>query len=360
MTIKHPISALTIHGFKSIRALEQLELSALNVLIGPNGAGKSSFIAYFRMVGALMERRLANWTAKQGSAERIVSFGLKQTSQLDSTITLGHFTYSFTLEPSVDGTFVFTREAVTAHQQPVPLSTLPGPEATLPLLAVEPAADEATRSLFNSIHRWNVFHFHDTSETAGVKRWGDVHDALALHADGANLAAYLYMLRTESPAVYAQIRKTVQLAIPFFDDFVLQPRSVDDINLRWRQLDSDYVLSPHQLSDGSLRFICLATALLDPKPPSTLIIDEPELGLHPYAVTLLAALLRSASTRTQIIVATQSVELLNQFSLNDVIVVEREDGSSVFKRLQEADFADWLRDYSNGELWQKNVLGGRP
>ena len=193
---------------------------------------------------------------------------------------------------------------------------------------------------------------------------GSLQDNIFLRPDASNLAAYLYRLVQEHPDVYNQIRKTVQLAIPFFDDFVLRPQSLpseeQQIRLLWQQQNSDYALWPSQLSDGSIRFICLTTALLQPDPPSTIIIDEPELGLHPYAITLLGSLMRSASTRMQIIVSTQSVPLLNEFSIDDLIVVEREEGVSIFKRLDESDFQMWLEDYSVGELWEKNVLGGRP
>src|SRR5690606_29566133 len=152
--------------------------------------------------------------------------------------------------------------------------------------------------------------------------------------------------------------RTVQLAIPFFDDFDLRPQPIaggeELVTLLWKQQDSDYPFWPSQLSDGSIRFICLATALLQPDPPSTIIIDEPELGLHPYAITLLGGLLRAASKRMQVIVATQSIPLVNEFSVDDLIVVEREEGASVFRRHSEAEFKQWLEEYSVGELWEKN------
>ena len=217
---------------------------------------------------------------------------------------------------------------------------------------------------FAAISGWKVFHFHDTSETAAVKRLGAVHDNDYLRPDAANLAAYLFKLQKDNPDVYSQICKTVRLAVPFFDDFVLKPTQLssgeEQIRLLWKQTGSDYPLWPSQLSDGSIRLICLVTALLQPNPPSTIIIDEPELGLHPYAITLLGALLRSASKRMQVIVSTQSVPLLNEFELDDLIVVEREDGGSTFKRLEADQFESWLEDYSVGELWEKNILGGRP
>ncbi|WP_295401846.1 AAA family ATPase [uncultured Thiocystis sp.] len=191
-----------------------------------------------------------------------------------------------------------------------------------------------------------------------------MQDNASLRPDASNLAAFLYRLTAEAPEVYAQIRKTIRLAIPFFDDFVLNPRALptgeEQIALLWQQQGSDYRLWPSQLSDGSIRFICLVTALLQPDPPSTIIIDEPELGLHPSAITLLGSLLRSASTRMQVIVSTQSVPLVDEFSIADLIIAEREQGATIFRHLDEIELQRWLEDYSVGELWEKNILGGRP
>jgi predicted ATPase len=92
----------------------------------------------------------------------------------------------------------------------------------------------------------------------------------------------------------------------------------------------------------------------------TIIIDEPELGLHPYAITVLAGLLKSASKEKQIIVSTQSVDLLSEFSPEDVIVVDRNGNKSILSRLDSSTLQDWLEEYSLGELWKKNLLGGRP
>lgn len=368
MTTKKPIDRLTIKGFKSIRSLDSFPLRRLNVLIGSNGSGKSNFVSYFRMLGELVEGRLQVWTKKQGAAERVLSFGLKETTQLESYIEFGLNGYRFVLEPTADGGFTFSNESLyfngpyygekwttlgSGHTE----AKLKGHWERSPRGSVEDYC-------YDSISSWRVFHFHDTSETAGVKRVGALHDNDSLRSDASNLAAFLYRLLKESPDVYRQIRKTIRLAIPFFDDFTLKPQKLRSgerqIRLLWRQKDSDYGLWPSQLSDGSLRFICLVTALLQPDPPSTIIIDEPELGLHPYAITLLASLLRSASKRMQVIVSTQSVPLVNEFSLGDLVIVEREEGATVFRRPRETEFERWLEEYSVGELWEKNLLGGRP
>ena len=366
MVSTNPIKHLTIEGFLSIQRLEELELDKLNILVGPNGAGKSNFISYFRMLREMVEERLQLWVGKQGGANRLLTYGVKETSELFSQIGFGKNAYSFTLEPTVADRFIFTDERLFYDDQypdGIQISSSWGNSEAQ--LKSEILSDQwrIADYCYASISSWKIFHFHDTSDTAGVKRKGGLQDNQYLRPDASNLAAYLYRLQQHHPKTYSQIRKIVRLAIPFFDDFVLDPEELRpdeyQIQLMWRQVGSDYPFLPGQLSDGSIRFICLVTALSQPAPPSTIIIDEPELGLHPYAIALLGALMRSASQEMQIIVSTQSVPLLNEFSIDDLIVVERKEGASVFNRLDENEFDRWLEDYSVGELWEKNILGGR-
>ncbi len=369
MNTKQPIKELTIKGYKSIQKLEKFGLTGLNVLIGSNGAGKSNFVSYFRMLGELVETRLQNWTTHQGSADRILTFGVKATPRIESFVGFGLNGYRFELEPTVEGGFSFANEQLLLN------APSDGPqwlflgsghrEAKLKEnFKTESKENNGTDHCYTAIAAWKVYHFHDTSDTAGVKRLCSVHDNAYLRPDASNLASFLFCLAQEKPDTYQQIRNVVQLAIPFFDDFVLKPQKLpteeEQIRLLWKQKNSDYPFWPSQLSDGSVRFICLATALLQPEPPSTIIIDEPELGLHPYAIALLASLLRSASKRMQVIVSTQSVPLVNEFSINDLVIVEREQGGSIFSRYDEKNFKGWLEEYSVGELWEKNILGGRP
>lgn len=362
------IQHLSIDGFMSIRRLEDFPLRELNVLIGPNGAGKSNFVAFFGFLRELVEGRLQSWVAARGGSDRILSFGIKETTEIYARIAFGNYVSEFTLKPTVDSKLYL--EAETLYANPKAPSDMDTPFhltkrwSTESALKGEIVPGQRRRAdyVYAAISSWRVYHFHDTSASARVKRLGALHDNAYLRPDASNLAAYLHMLKHEHAETYKQIVKTVRLAIPFFHDFDLRPRQLRpdeyQIMLRWRQKDSDYPFMPSQLSDGSLRFICLVTALMQPEPPSTIIIDEPELGLHPHAIHLLGALLRSASKRMQVIVATQSSLLLDEFDVDDLIVVELENGASVFKRLKESDFNVWLRDYSVGELWDKNVLGG--
>lgn len=211
---------------------------------------------------------------------------------------------------------------------------------------------------------WRIYHFHDTSSTSSMRKTGDVSDNRFLRADASNLAAYLYLMHQRHSPEYQLIRKTVQRVAPFFDDFHLEPLRLnpDKIKLEWIHRSSDEYFDASSLSDGTLRFICLATLFLQPLAyrPSVIIVDEPELGLHPYAITMLASLIKAASTETQVIVSTQSALLLDHFQPEDVLVADLEEGATTLKRLQSQDLTGWLEDYSLGQLWEKNQFGGRP
>ncbi len=190
-----------------------------------------------------------------------------------------------------------------------------------------------------------------------------LHDNRFLREDGSNLASFLYLLRERHIASYRLIRSTIRQVAPFFDDFTLKPLELnpDTIRLEWRHRNSDAYFDVSSLSDGTLRFMALTTLLLQPVKlrPEIILLDEPELGLHPYAIAMLAAMMRSASTETQIVAATQSPTLLDHFEPEDVLVAERVGGETRLNRLEAEPLREWLEDYSLGQLWEKNHFGGR-
>lgn len=362
------IRMLTIEGFKSIKKLQDFPLLHLNVLIGANGAGKSNFVTFFRLLHELVEKRLQRAIATEGGADACLYMGPKITQQFEAKLYFGDNGYDFALTPTADNRLIFAREATIFNSQ-FGLITQPlgsgQAEAMLRNLKDEPGKTGrhgVPYYVYNAISSWVVYHFHDTSATAGVRRQGALNDNQYLRQDASNLAAFLFRIRQTNPLNYQKIRDIVGLAAPFFDDFLLRPDPMNQelITLEWLQKESDYPFRASQLSDGTLRFICLATALLQPSAPSTMLFDEPELGLHPYALTLLASLFQQAAKWHQVIVSTQSAPLLNEFAPEDVIIVERSNGQSIFRRLQSAELSEWLQEYALGELWQKNVLGGRP
>jgi predicted ATPase len=215
--------------------------------------------------------------------------------------------------------------------------------------------------IIEAIRGCRVYHFNDTGPTSQVKKNGYAADNELLRPNAGNLAAVLRRLRDGDQRSYRRIVGIVRQIAPFFRDFVLEPElSPERIRLRWRQVGTETIFPADAFSDGTLRFICLATLLLQAELPSLIVLDEPELGLHPFAIVQLAEMLRAVSQESQILLATQSVTLINQFELADLIVVERRSGGSVFERPDSGRLHDWLSDYSLGDLWEKNLLGGRP
>lgn len=368
------LNKLTVKGFKSIKSLEDFELRNLNVLIGANGAGKSNFISLFRLLNNIYHQNLQLYLQKQGGVDSILHFGRKFTNHIhlkfsfemkkeefenfyDIELYENHFTssYELILAPTQDNKMIFENEFVSFLAK----SYYHNGHFESPLKDSERLIEYSAK---NAIQSWQIYHFHDTSDTAKVKRQHAINDNLALKSDAENLAPYLYMLKANYPNEYQRIVDTIRLVLPFFDDFV-QRKSTDLVELEWFQKGrNDTPLKAHILSDGSLRFICLMTLLLQPLEllPDTILIDEPELGLHPYAIAILADVIKQVSEEKQIIISTQSVELVNHFEPNDIVVVNQKEGVSDFERLDNEMLESWLDDYSLGELWKSNLLGGRP
>jgi len=366
------LERIKLAGYKSIRELD-LELGSLNVLIGANGAGKSNLISAFELVGNIVQKTLPVYVGRAGGADALLHFGRRVTDSIDIGLSFRGLTpdifngYGCSLVPTAEGMLIFADEWCSYHDRrnyPTPrLHDLGSGHATTQLFSqTGKSGYYVARYVVEAMLNWRVYHFHDTSATAPIKGTADLHDNRTLRDDASNLSAYLYLLRERYGDTYERIVRTVQMAAPFFDDFDLKPSELnpEKIRLEWREKGSDAYFNAHALSDGTLRFICLTTLLQMPNPPATILIDEPELGLHPYAITLLAGMLRSAATRTQVIVSTQSVTLVNQFAPEDVIVVDRGDNQSVFSRPDPAGLASWLEEYGVGDLWEKALLGGRP
>ena len=221
--------------------------------------------------------------------------------------------------------------------------------------------DTTAKVIRDLLRRIVVYQFHNTSSTARVKDKWRVEDNRWLKEDAGNLAPVLLRLRDDQGSYYQRIVDTIRLILPFFSDFELNPDH-GSLLLQWRERDSDQVFDVAQSADGMLRAMALVTLLLQPEQdlPDVLIIDEPELGLHPYAINIVGGLIRSLATRIQVVVATQSAQLIDCFDPRDIVVVERDQRRSSFRRLNADDLSDWLQEYSLSELWEKNVLGGRP
>ena len=355
------LKKITVRNFKSIRTLDEFELHSLNLLIGANGAGKSNFISLFDMLAAMTAKRLQLFVAEHDGPDALLFGTRKRSEEMALEFYFARNGYRLTLRPTGER-FVFAREETWFGGDFLDSSHALGSGHEEARLA-DVENDTFTPYVRPALADWRVYHFHDTSISARVRQASAVRDNLRLKPDAGNLAPFLRHLYEGYPEHYLRIIETVRKAAPFFGDFVYRRDVGEQVELEWYSMDDpDTVRGPRQLSDGTLRFICLATLLMQPSPlqPSTILIDEPELGLHPYALSLIGALLRQASNSRQIIVSTQSADLVSEFDPEDVVVVQNREGASVFERLQSERLAAWLDDYSLGELWRMNILGGRP
>ena len=366
------LQKITVKGFKSIHSLVDFEMRPLNVLIGANGAGKSNFIGVFRFLAALTGDNFPVDVQNWGGPDALLHYGRKTTDAIEVEVYFAPENdvangYQVTLAPTQDNRLIFTREKSWINGRYGANSYSLGVGHDI----AKVTTDELERSkkvshyVSGKLKVWRQYHFHDTGDKAAVKQVHQINDTLRLKPDAANLAAYLRKLKTTPfwESSYQRIVETIRLAAPFFGDFVIREDATESIELEWTERGRpDTPWKAHVLSDGTLRFICLTTLLLQPPAlmPDIILIDEPELGLHPFAINLLAQMLKRAAETKQVIVSTQSVELLNALSPEDVVVAGRENGATTLKRLDPADLTDWLEDYSLGELWKRNVLGGRP
>jgi predicted ATPase len=373
----HMLKRIDLKGYKSIKEAS-LELRALNVFIGANGSGKSNLVSFFKLLNNMMTGNLQSFVATSGGANSLLHYGARVTPQLEAMLRFeSHDSdnkYQIRLGHAAEDTLIFMEERISFQRQGYPrpwtqnLDTghkESGLSAPLEPDELPGSTVRDSMGVFRAIlNRCRVFQFHDTSSTANFRQKGDINRNRFLESDGGNLAAFLYRIQRREPDCYQRIIGTIRQIAPFFGDFNLAPSELNEdvIQLRWKERDRDYDFGPHLLSDGTLRAMALVTLLLQPTKdlPSVIIIDEPELGLHPYAIATLAGLLRSASQHAQVMVATESATLLDHFEPQEVVVTERRMGETVFKRLDSKDLEEWREEYCLSELWEKNVIGGRP
>jgi len=361
------VKSISIKNFKSIKEAI-LDLRNINLLIGPNGVGKSNFIQFFNLLNNIVNQNLQNYITEKGGADNFLFFGRKHSESLKGNISFGINHYGFVLKSTSENNFYFENEITTHHNQfhgsMTHSESSDGNRETNLINQHQNTNEESIVSyILRALLSWKVYHFHDTSSTSKIKQESNLNDNRSLRTDASNLASFLYLLKEQHYEYFNRIENTIKLIAPFFEKFQLEPLELnkEKIKLEWKHINSDQYFNANHFSDGTLRMICLVTLLLQPKLPDTIIIDEPELGLHPSAIQQLAAFIKSvAEDGKQIICSTQSVTLLNQFSPEDIIVVDRENNESKFRRLDEESLDVWLDQYAIGELWEKNVLGGRP
>lgn len=355
------LNKISIENYKSIKKVE-IDIKDINILIGSNGAGKSNFISFFKLLNSIIKQRLQNHIAEESGANNVFHHGLKNSEFINGEFDFkngGHYnTYSFKLRANKDGG-VFFDEEIPIYKESS-LENIASGNSETNLFKNNRKVDEY---LVDRLNEFRLYHFHDTGKTALVKQSFNIQDNEFLYEDARNLASFLFKLSKKEPKVLEKIEKTVKLIAPYFDKFILKPdiKNEETIKLSWQEKDSDMLFNASHLSDGTLRMICLITLFLQPNPPKIILLDEPELGLHPFALTVLSDLIKGISAKgTQVIISTQSVPLIENFTINDIIIVEKAGKESLFKRSDIEFLKEWVDDYTLGELWEMNLLVGRP
>lgn len=361
---------ITIKGFRSLADVDKLPLNDVNVLIGANGSGKSNFVEAFSFLGALRQGNLRRYVAEAGGANQLLHFGAQRTAEMSFRVSMNDEVdqYEITLVATDSDGLRPLSEAAYYWSDKLEYSTPYKEDLTSSGVEAEIGSDylpeQVAQILKRCLATWSKYQFDDTSRRSPIRLTADVNDNRRLRIDGSNLAAFLYLLKEKHGDSLDVIQRTVRLVAPFFDSFILEPDALNEnkIRLQWRHRGSDAYFDAAALSDGTLRFIALTTLFLQPGDlrPSIVLLDEPELGLHPYAIAILSSIIKSVSTETQVLLATQSSTLLDHFEPRDVLVAERIDGSTRLNRLDADRLESWLRRYSLGQLWEKNELGGRP
>lgn len=361
------IRSVTIEGFRSLRSIQKLELPLLTVLIGANGAGKSTLIRFFEMLSWMLKaKNLQEFIVRHGGGEDQFFMGARTTPRIHAELRLettsGNNDYRFDLAHlSAGDTVMVMNEAYrfSAHGIATPARWTEigsvGKESGL--------LDEKGRTaktISNLLRQCSTYQFHDTSINATIHHRWDITESFRLRSDGGNLAAVLLDLKNNDSKRYELIERQVQRVLPAFRSFALEPEA-GKVLLRWTGRQGDKVFGSHLTSDGSLRLFCLLTLLNLPpdRLPDVMFFDEPELGLHPHAITLVAEMFKRLSKIRQIFIATQSPYMVDCFELDNIIVAGANQGETVLRHLPRAEYQQWLDDeYTLSDIWLKQAIGG--
>ena len=376
--LRAKIDRVRIKGFRSLADIEITELPDVTVMIGANGSGKSNFIRFFEMLSWMSRsRKLGEFVGRYGGADDQLFGGSRQTPRMEATVGLkteaGLNEYRLVLTYAQPDRFIFTEEACRFSSSDRPTQAgwqyikgsgyseakiVEAAQSGIHLGVNSNIASSTVKLLRNCV----TYQFHDTSDESNLKKRWDVEDNNYLRSHGGNLAAVLHRLEQEDLRRFKLICHYIGRILPVFDRFVIED-SYGKVSLRWKAKWTDKTFGAHLTSDGSLRFFALVTLLNLPSEmlPDVILLDEPELGLHPVAIELVAHMIKSLSGEKQVIVATQSPLLVDAFGLDEIIVLDLKDGKSELRKLNPDEFRIWIEeDFTPGQLWEKNLFGGRP
>ena len=375
--LKGRINRFSVKGFRSLKDVGTISFPDLAVIIGSNGAGKSNCIKFFEMLSFMLRsQNLSEFVAKNGGADDQLFMGARKTPQMEAEIRIkterGFNDYKFTLThaaSSTGGRLMFVDEAFRYSNPDYPgeapwiqLDSGTSEAGIVDFIQrpdIEPGSQKTARIVVNLLKNCMTYQFHDTSTHSFLKQEWDEDDNRFMRSHGGNLAPILLRLKNEDIKRYKLVIRQIQRVLPSFGDFELEPLH-GKIALRWQHKYGDKTIGAHLTSDGSLRLFCLMTLLnlSSDMLPDVLFLDEPELGLHPHAITLVSEMLRKISQTQQVFVATQSPYLVDCFDLENIIVAQLTEGATHLKTFDQAAYQQWLDDeYQVSDLWLKNIIG---
>lgn len=386
----HKVARIKIEGFRRLHRVD-LSMRPLMVVIGANGVGKSSLLDALSILSASAAGKLNQMLGQMGGLLDILSRNkAREVRFLASMEVPGYqpLEYDFQIEPRGPG-YTISRETLTQAKtgSSVPFKHIDSSYADIryyditekklvrrnqPLrpewvfdpfessLSQVPKMFNQPEELRHVLSSMTKYHVLDVSSKALVKLPQQMKPAYLPGPDGEDLIPYLYSLRETTKDCFEAIEDTLKTAFPGFESLNFPPAAAGLLSLTWKERQFKSPLYIHQLSEGTLRFLWLVSLLHSPNLSTVTMIDEPEVSLHPELLSILADLMRAASSRTQLIVATHSDRLVRFLEPKEVVVMDlNEEGFTSANWADSLDLDAWLDEYSLDEVWRMGRMGGR-
>jgi len=376
---------LSIHGFRRLCDV-QLPLRPLSVMIGANGTGKTSVLDVLSLLAKSAQGKLSESISDLSGLSSILTYDRAEELRLDISMTVPHYEplrYSLELKQQAVA-YVIKEERLSQQRlgHPGPFLHIDSHGSDIKYYEVDqrnllrpnweqrpfetslsqvPKMFQQPEEFRNRLSSSTFYHVLNVDARSPVRLPQPMQPATLPGRNGEELVSCLYYLRETERDRFDAIQDTLRAAFPRFDRLDFPPVAAGTLALAWRETGFSKPFYMHQLSEGTLRFLWLTTLLQSPGLTALTLLDEPEVSLHPELLSLLAEMLREASSRTQLVVATHSDRLIRFLLPKEIVLMDAgEDGMSTLKWADELDLDTWLRDFSLDELWSNGTLGARP
>lgn len=391
------IKSFYVEGFRSLKDVT-VKLKPLNILIGPNAGGKSNFISAMELFHDAVSGNLNDSIIKKHGGMIPILWNNETNDIKFTSITRTYrrakisksnkkfirhdyeVEYLFRIRQiGNSGNYIIKEEKLSSSDISDILRNLLKREifsrvqffedGVILLEPLETAISQLSSDKKGGFsdefvffcEGWKFYYDMKSGSDSECRKSTVARSEKQLEANGDNLIAVLHTLYTGNKTFRKQLNETLAAAFEGdFDELTFPPAEDGRVYMRWRAKSLKRELSPADLSDGTIRFLMLAAILLNPDPPPLVCIDEPELGLHPSMLHIIAEMMKDATNRTQLVVSTHSPQLVSEFTDDpeSVLVVEKKDGATTMERLEKKKLAKWLKEYTLGRLWLDGEIGG--